>query len=788
MVLKLVGDNKKALLEQVADGVSSFQELENEQQSDIIQLSLVSGDFRALQRLTNELTGIYEYDEYKPYWLQSDFEDDVWIIRLGKEDNILSWRDVILDDGEKLTSSKHQALLHSFKYWIVSLDNPLENGGKLLKKNTVTNALNRAIALINVILLNAESIKLSKLHLAGLSNDFVMGVMTSFAAENSISDGLYNYRARLCDFLKSQVSEVNSKDLDMFIKTYPYVNRSLLLEEKNLSLTHQERIRACCWMYRNGFYIKSTKSINYPNSRILAKQLFEGKVIGLDRIRFEALDDLYIDPPGTENEYRAIPVRDNSGIPSDMTIGAFISIFRTLTVVHNRTTASKPPINAFQNITTSRIHEHIKLRNVGRYLTLPATLIFTSIENAFTFCFDHIDSILNSTINIFANIPTSERVPTGQYKQIRYKGKATTFLSLWKEEKALSLIDQELFSLGIERLSIDQTNPNKYQDRRSNKGFLDLYDVLIGSIMILTGALTARRVDELVQLHPTGNLYPAISPSSDVGLNTDYSLIFRLKKSGFGGEHGQNHIEKRPIPHSIALLIYKLEKFNKKLIDQCNQKKGQLSLFNNIDAMKLKVKKVNADIYNDHLDAFCDYFETSCVQRESGELYRYYIRQHQLRRFFAMVFFWSKSFDGLDTLRWMLGHTDIEHLYHYVTEAQTGDVLNGVKASYLVDQLSARKLENIAELKHVLAKRYGISAANVSISTISEAISDFEDVNEYKTIPSMETMRQRETLERQVLELIEDDIVTLEPEFFIVEGVDGTHQDFNLILKVKELS
>ncbi len=204
--------------------------------------------------------------------------------------------------------------------------------------------------------------------------------------------------------------------------------------------------------------------------------------------------------------------------------------------------------------------------------------------------------------------------------------------------------------------------------------------------------------------------------------------------------------------------------------------------------MKLKVKKVNADIYNDHLDAFCDYFETSCVQRESGELYRYYIRQHQLRRFFAMVFFWSKSFDGLDTLRWMLGHTDIEHLYHYVTEAQTGDVLNGVKASYLVDQLSARKLENIAELKHVLAKRYGISAANVSISTISEAIPDFEDVNEYKTIPSMETMRQRETLERQVLELIEDDIVTLEPEFFIVEGVDGTHQDFNLILKVKELS
>ena len=41
----------------------------------------------------------------------------------------------------------------------------------------------------------------------------------------------------------------------------------------------------------------------------------------------------------------------------------------------------------------------------------------------------------------------------------------------------------------------------------------------------------------------------------------------------------------------------------------------------------------------------------------------------------------------METLRWMLGHTDIQHLYRYITESETGRVLNGIKASYIVDEL-----------------------------------------------------------------------------------------------------
>ena len=38
-----------------------------------------------------------------------------------------------------------------------------------------------------------------------------------------------------------------------------------------------------------------------------------------------------------------------------------------------------------------------------------------------------------------------------------------------------------------------------------------------------------------------------------------------------------------------------------------------------------------------------------------------------------MLFFWSKSYEGLDALRDFLGHTDTEHLYHYITENINGE-------------------------------------------------------------------------------------------------------------------
>lgn len=117
---------------------------------------------------------------------------------------------------------------------------------------------------------------------------------------------------------------------------------------------------------------------------------------------------------------------------------------------------------------------------------------------------------------------------------------------------------------------------------------------------------------------------------------------------------------------------------------------------------------------------------------------RYYIRQHQLRRFSAMLFFWGSSFGGMETLRWFLGHTDAEHLYHYITESTTGEVLRSVKAHYAVERTksNADEAEALADL---LEQRFG--TRNFSV---------LED----------------EELEEYIEDLMDDGQIEIEPEFF----------------------
>ncbi|MBF4310839.1 integrase, partial [Vibrio anguillarum] len=210
-------------------------------------------------------------------------------------------------------------------------------------------------------------------------------------------------------------------------------------------------------------------------------------------------------------------------------------------------------------------------------------------------------------------------------------------------------------------------------------------------------------------------------------------------------------------------------------------------------SMRCQLSQVVHTTYNAHFDALCDYVETDLVQYDNGEYRRNYVRQHQLRRFFAMTFFWSKGFDGMDALRWMLGHSDMEHLYHYISESETGAVLNGAKASVIVrgvvDSTSElAKLEGIEEVRKIIAEHLtGDSSTPITIESLSEAAEDYDDES-YLTVPHISQLQKEQDIETEVIQLLEEGRITLEPEFFTIEDADGnTTQTFNLILKISDL-
>jgi len=155
----------------------------------------------------------------------------------------------------------------------------------------------------------------------------------------------------------------------------------------------------------------------------------------------------------------------------------------------------------------------------------------------------------------------------------------------------------------------------------------------------------------------------------------------------------------------LVRLLKKLERMREELASMgiANQDKG-LFAFPRVHSPGHLMLADDANC-NGLLDRFCDYFETP-VNKDG---LRHYIRQHQLRRFFALLFFWGNSYAGLETLRWFLGHSDPEHLYRYITESTPGDVLRDVKVDFALEQLRARH-PSADQLARVIAERFGVNA------------------------------------------------------------------------------
>ncbi|SGY93168.1 Site-specific recombinase, phage integrase family domain protein [Moritella viscosa] len=792
------------LIESIVNESTTLSKLTKDELWSLHEASVANGDFRALKVATNGVTGIYDYKEQKPYWLLSDFPASTWHIEIKDNDKTyertIEWSAVTLSDGLKLTDQKHRPLLNAFKYWITATDNPRENGGKFKKGVSVNVSILLIIALINAILIHGEIIQLTELHLGGLSDDFIMALMVKLG-EGGTLNGLYDYTNKTRELLLENISFISEDEVEAFAKDHPFTTRSLLPEEQVLGLSITERVKACCWLNTIKYYQaevnckkkgKYMRNLLQGNAAFLHSVIYDGHIVPVDGKGILTFEELKLVDKEELKEFKAIPCKDESELMSENVILSYIGALKLLNTVNGRDDASQFYPGAMKSITSSRIRKHVKLKKKGRFKTLPPKLVFNLIESCYEFTREYQNSILNSVLSVLTEGITKSTGKNSNKNYLQHKSPnydptiPSTERGAWVQGNALTLIDNKLKKIGVNRLSIPYSEDGVFEKRRSNKSLFDLYCVLIGSIQTLTGVIMAKRIDELVSLKSHGNLHPNIDPSSEKGEKIDYELIADLKKSGNGGKHGKNAKIKRPIPRSFALIIWKLEQFNQKLT-KGELNKSQLSLFNNINAKTLNLEKINKRSYSAHLNAVCDYFETPLVTFKNGEQRRYYIRQHQLRRFFAMVFFWSRGFDGLDTLRWMLGHTDMEHLYHYITESETGAVLNGVKASYIINAMDKNKLDNMQALANALAERYGVDSANISLSTMTDAASDYEDTDDYKTTPNIEQLKKQEKLESQIIELLEDEIISLEPEFFTIEKNGQKINDFTLTLQVKEL-
>lgn len=711
----------------------------------------------------------------------SDISSDKWDIKFKEKgvNKLTLDFNVLMYDGQMLTSPKHSKLLDVFKWWLLVPFNSMYTGGKQYSGGTLYIYVRSIASWIDSILYHQKSLNLCERHMSSVNEDFCKSVLVDYGVGKYIGSR-YNFYTDVSCLLKESALGVSESDLNVFEERFP----PILSTDKYLNMTELEVRKSRCWLFNNGYYGQGRKHYTYNYT---FKQYPD-----LENIRSNYCiynNAKYINPPElllyesdgfSTKEFEAVGVRHESEIRSSGAISNLLYSLRFLFSVELNIENHDVRIEELSKIELNVIRELVKSEPEGRFNILPVNTVFKAISDAFTFSLKNSENIFNSMYNVIFNLP--EKVSLNDRNTLAYRRGAVA-----------EYIFYDVKRLGVKEFSITgdaqrTLGDNYFSAIRNNHSFIDLYRVSIGSMILLVGALMARRVTEIVDLDLKSCLSPESNPNLSENIDVEYYLNFQNQKSGVSTNTKKGRVKdslSRPIPRSLAKLIYNYKTFAMRLLELCGvkYKTNHFLVSVNPTSMKVFFTSKNQCGINSYLDYFCDYFQTEIITKDTGQVYRYYIRTHQLRRFFAMVFFWSKKYGGLDTLRHMMGHTDIRHLYNYITEKTTGRVLNGIKAHYIRESYKDGDIEVIDKLRSILKLRYNTDS--LEIATLSEAKNRYDN-EDYTTSPEFKDFDNSKQEEELISNLLRDGVIRLDFEFFTVEDDLGKHQDYRTVLKIFE--
>ena len=211
----------------------------------------------------------------------------------------------------------------------------------------------------------------------------------------------------------------------------------------------------------------------------------------------------------------------------------------------------------------------------------------------------------------------------------------------------------------------------------SNPTLDDALRVLIGACIVCMATLKPSRNEELTHLKRR-----CIRHDSN-----GYWFNFELGKSKVKGVEAWQE-EDRPIPVITAQGIQLLQRLGDGLSQLLGEDtKATDNLFYLPQMEGVGALRINGGLLTKHLDLFCDFVGLP----PDSEGRRWYVRIHEMRRWFLLLLFWSGRFDVLDAARWIAGHTDAQHIYNYIEKEFPGESLPQMEAEYSEDRL--RRLE-----------------------------------------------------------------------------------------------
>ncbi|MGE8154191.1 integrase [Pseudomonas vancouverensis] len=668
-------------------------------------------------------------------WLKSNFDAPVWTYNFNyKESFTLDWN-IRLHDGKLLTSEKHRNLLNSFKFFLTASTRSV--AGYMNETNDLggqqRTRFRQAIHIIDYLLQKSDRYGLTTYGLGGLTSGNLREILERIASNSLTSESVYNWTAELRAYCLNSYENADKASIQMALQKLPQLSVITPGQEENdeLGIPHRliPSVRAA--LHLKGLYISHLRHGMAPNSIAISEYIYRDCLWGKNSAKpAHEILCYYNGISLFAREYQGIKV--TTGTPKKLQYQEYCgyrTVLYNIGILHE-VGLPAPPIDDLMEIDRF----DVDLSATGRHRTLPSTLVFKCLRQAIEFHFEHGDKLRKGLCRLALHCKTNK-----------------TKLTKLTNKKVVEILGPELVKIGVNQLglscrNLDSGKSNKsikgekteyFSKLRSNSGFLDLIGVYIGSAQLIVGVLMARRVTEMCGLL-----------SSSCLDDSEQWLLFYNGKST-RSLYGLRRKIARPIEPIAVEIVKNIIRMQKFLV-RIGYIDSMMTLF-----ATPKIKGLNGltnaslTSYNRNLDLVCDYFETPLNHLNQ----RYYIRQHQLRRFFAMLFFYCGSFAKLDTLQWMLGHSDIKHVWHYITETTDGAVLEGAKAHYVAESLQGENIKHFTDLANLIKKRFGTE--------------DF-------------TLIDTNDLEDQILELMKQGLVEIQPEFF----TDEKGEQFKVVAKV----
>ncbi|TGR46182.1 hypothetical protein EN794_034880 [Mesorhizobium sp. M00.F.Ca.ET.151.01.1.1] len=632
-------------------------------------------------------------------WLESEFEDDVWRTNvLGSV--TIDWR-VHLDDGTLLTARKNEELLEVFKSFVILQTHPDTNGGRVASSRSISNTVARAIHCIDYFLVRSAEFNLAASGLRGVTTDMLKGVLKEISSDKNISSGVYRWPLRLAELVRSSITHSEPPERSRGDSGEATPSGGLTdLSVSEISLAQEWLKRASLYSYKPGAYRCTI------NRRAIAQLLYADTLAG-QRTHLPLPHELCIDasPLGDAELPRARVVSDSNGRMKARLARRYA---KTLSGFSLLSQEGLPCPSASSEEMLQAIEE-FDLQSNGRFRTPPLSVVMLALREAVEFIIKFGDPIVDILLEAATEAKT--------------KGMRLSSLleePAWLTRKIGS--GDEIHFAGW-RIAHGRYSDRKqyYRELRSRPGLFECLSLLQGAATVVVGALSARREGELRSV-----------THSDPLDKTETRIVFQQGKTGSGDYRHRTSRPLAPIGVRCIKILQRLQSGIASIFPDINS--SDLSVFSRIrEREPLGFIRLTSPSYRRAMDLFFDWIEMPC--NDAGE--RHYLRQHQFRRCFVMLFFYGDGFSSIDTLRWYLGHTDAKHLWHYITESVPGSVLRSVAAGFAAYQVrhSTREAEALAE---VLKQELGVSEFSV--------IDD-------------------ETLSDHVNHLIEEGLVRVEPHF-----------------------